>query len=145
MKTNRTAIGILFRTEFRMVLRDRRVLVTAILLPVLVMPLMLAGSHWTLKRREARLNEAVYRYILSGDQADLIRPILRQNSPALTGLPISRPPSNAPSTSQLPTNSGPGARFEEMKSNDPMADLQEGKLEIIIESFSETTNSLLSA
>src|SRR3954467_11124830 len=82
MKTNRTAIGILFRTEFRMVLRDRRVLLTAILLPVLVMPLMLSGGHWTLKRRQARLNEAVYRYAATGDLAGLIKPVLNQSSPA---------------------------------------------------------------
>jgi sodium transport system permease protein len=147
MKTNRSAIGILFRTEFRMVLRDRRVLLTAILLPVLVMPLMLAGGHWTLKRRQARLREAVYRYVVSGDLGGVIRPLLSQSSPPnrsfgnteASGLPDT----NAASIRQ--TNSQPRARFEETKSEDPMTALQEGTAEIIIEATSQPGNSLLSA
>src|SRR3954464_634643 len=78
--TRTSSLGILFRTEFRMVLRDRRVLLTAILLPVLVMPLMIAGSHWTLQKRQARLNQAVYRYSVVGDDSDVVRGIFQQAS-----------------------------------------------------------------
>lgn len=141
MNERASALGILFRTEFRMVLRDRRVLLTAILLPILVMPLILAGSHWSLKKREARLNEAVYRYAVSGDRSELARSVFSQTPQ--TGSTSSVPPLRSGSVPAAQTNIQPNARFEEIQTDDPLSALQDGRLEIILEATSNATNSLL--
>ena len=62
MRFNGHIIATLFGAELRMVLRDRRILITSILLPLLATPLIFAGSRWTLKKRESTLREAVYSY-----------------------------------------------------------------------------------
>ena len=40
-------VGVLFRNELRMMLRDKRSVMTSIVLPLLLMPLMLFSSTWT--------------------------------------------------------------------------------------------------
>ena len=49
-----------------MVLRDRRTLVTSIVLPVLVIPLMLLGSTWTRQKREQTLERTSSRFAVTG-------------------------------------------------------------------------------
>jgi sodium transport system permease protein len=53
-----------------MLLRDRRTLVAAVVLPLLVMPLVLFSVSWVHRHREARLDETVYRYAVTGSESD---------------------------------------------------------------------------
>ncbi len=69
-------IRTLYRTELRMVLRDRRTIVLSIILPLLVMPLMIFASRWTAERREQKLQETEYTYAVTGPQADFARALL---------------------------------------------------------------------
>jgi hypothetical protein len=66
-------VATLFRNELRMVLRDRRTIVTSIILPLIVMPILLFGSVWTGKKREQTLQQTVYRYAVTGSQTNSVR------------------------------------------------------------------------
>jgi sodium transport system permease protein len=76
MKLNFSGIATLFRAEMRMVLRDRRILITSILLPLLVTPLMFLGSNWSLHKREKQLQSLVYRYAVIGSEAGEVRSLI---------------------------------------------------------------------
>lgn len=69
-------IRTLYRTELRMVLRDRRTIVLSIILPLLVMPLIILASRWTAERREQKLQEMEYQYAVTGPQRDYARALL---------------------------------------------------------------------
>jgi sodium transport system permease protein len=129
MKVSSQAIRTLFQMELRMVLRDRRILLTSILLPLLTMPLMFAGSNWTLKKRAARLREATYRYALTGPETASIRPLL---------------PSAIGSTNTAPGHSKEklkaASRFEEVTCDDPNLALQEARVDVVLEAYLATLN-----
>ncbi|RPI28374.1 MAG: CPBP family intramembrane metalloprotease [Acidobacteria bacterium] len=65
-----------YRQELRMFLRDRRAVVLSIVLPVLVMPLLIFGSHWVHERRARELETATHRYVVTGSEAALVRSII---------------------------------------------------------------------
>ena len=56
-----------------MVVRDRRMLVTSVLLPMLVTPLLLLGENWSLKKRERTLQAMTCKYAVMGPQAAAVR------------------------------------------------------------------------
>ena len=77
MKTVRWPIvSTLFRTELRMMLRDRRTLIMSVVLPAVVMPLMLTASHRMEQRRERKLAETTYAYAVVGSRASEARELL---------------------------------------------------------------------
>ena len=55
MPLNHATVGTLFRTELRMLLRDRRTVITSILLPMLIMPVMLLATSGMKRLREKTL------------------------------------------------------------------------------------------
>ena len=67
----------LFRTELRMLLRDRRVLVTSVVLPMLLTPLLLLGSKASVSHWEKNLREMTYRYAVTGPKAESVRELMR--------------------------------------------------------------------
>ncbi|HYG24043.1 MAG TPA: ABC transporter permease subunit [Verrucomicrobiae bacterium] len=73
MNVRVSTVWILFRHELRMILRDRRTLITAVIVPMLVTPLVLASSSWTRKQREAVLQSTTYKYAVAGEARDQIR------------------------------------------------------------------------
>jgi ABC-type Na+ efflux pump permease subunit/membrane protease YdiL (CAAX protease family) len=76
MRLNFRTIKTLFRVEMRMVLRDRRMLLTSIVLPLLVTPLMFLGSTMGIKRHEKKLEEMVYPYAIRGEDASAVRSLV---------------------------------------------------------------------
>ncbi len=76
MALRRPLVAALFRTELRMLLRDRRTIVMSILVPLAVMPLVLFGSHVMNQRRERALAETVYEYAVTGPRAADARAVL---------------------------------------------------------------------
>jgi sodium transport system permease protein len=70
----------LFRTELRMLLRDRRVLLTSLVLPMLITPLLMLGSKTSIERREKALREMTYRYAVTGPEAASVRELVRITS-----------------------------------------------------------------
>jgi sodium transport system permease protein len=62
-------------------LRDRRTIVMSVVLPLLVMPILLFASHAMNTRRERRLANAVFDYVLTGPRALEIRSVLEGAAP----------------------------------------------------------------
>lgn len=76
MRLDRRVLGSLFRTELKMVLRDQRTVVASIVLPLLVMPVMLLGSSWMAKKRQAAVEGTTYRFAVAGSQAEAVRELV---------------------------------------------------------------------
>src|SRR6266567_8354463 len=110
MRLNPSTVGTLFRAELRMVLRDRRVLTAAILLPLLVTPLMFLGSSKVVKKREQKIRENVCRYAVSGPQAARVRALLTATQKRLDKVePASRLPSGRPAREETNASGMPRA------------------------------------
>ena len=67
---NWAVLRLLFLHELRMLVRARRTVVMALVLPALIMPLMLYAQKYSLERRERLLSEAVYRFAITGESAE---------------------------------------------------------------------------
>ena len=75
---NLSVLRLLFLHEMRMLLRARRTVVLAIVLPAVIMPLMLYAQKYSSDRRERMLTGATYRYAITGPLADRTRNLVRQ-------------------------------------------------------------------
>jgi len=75
---NWSVLRLLFIHEMKMLLRARRTVVTAIVLPALIMPLMLYAQKYSSSRRERVLTGTTYRYTITGPLADRIRNLIQQ-------------------------------------------------------------------
>ncbi len=115
---NLATVITLFRTELRMVARDRRMIVTSVVLPLLVMPLMFLGSTVGIKRHEKKLQEMVYPYAVSGSKTEWLRQVLESTHARLEAL--------------ARTNKAV-FRCSELKCADPIAALNKGEIEFILE------------
>src|SRR5437870_7648041 len=122
MNLSRQIVRTLFTADLRMVLRDRRILLTSILLPILIMPLMLAGSHWTVKRRETRLRETTYRFAIDGRDTEAVREYFSLRDKQFTKAPA-----------LVAADSRPQPKFEEVQCEDPLQALQEDKVDVVLE------------
>ena len=69
-------VKTLWSNELRMLLRDRRMVVMSIVLPLAIMPLMLFAMKFMGEQRGKRLDNTVYQYAVSGAQADSVRAII---------------------------------------------------------------------
>jgi sodium transport system permease protein len=116
-----SVVGFLWRAEMRMVLRDRRTLVASVLLPLIVMPFLLIAVSWVNRQRIEHHETAVYRYAVTGSQADAVRILLAR---ALEGPSVD--PDDASSARP---------RFEEQTVVDPAAALEAGDLHFHIEAM----------
>ena len=77
MKLRLAIVFTIFRTELRMLLRDRRVLLTSLVLPMLITPLLMLGSKTTVQRYEKTLREMTYHYAVTGPKAAAVRELVR--------------------------------------------------------------------
>ncbi len=77
-------VRTLYRTEFRMLLRDRRTIIISLILPLAVMPILMFGSHWVTQRREKKLEVTEFTYAVTGPRQELARELIE------TSLTLSR-------------------------------------------------------
>ncbi len=75
---NWSVVRILYIHELRMLLRARRTVVMAIVLPAVIMPLMIYAQKYSADRRERARTGATYRYAISGPMADRIRGLIER-------------------------------------------------------------------
>jgi len=75
---NWSVLRLLFIHEMKLLLRARRTVVTAIVLPALIMPLMLYAQKYSSSRRERVLTGTTYRYTITGPLADRMRNLIQQ-------------------------------------------------------------------
>jgi sodium transport system permease protein len=73
---NWRTIRVILNHELLMLLRDRRTVLLAIILPVLIMPIMLFGSRYMFERREKSLEATTYQYAVTGSEAELVRSMI---------------------------------------------------------------------
>ena len=110
-------VAALYRTELRMMLRDRRTIVMSIVLPLAVMPIMLFASHAMNQRRERKLAETVYEFALTGPAAAEARAIIAGAGPG------------GPGDDDAPEPSG----FREVEAGNPAQALADGALHFYVE------------
>ena len=120
MRLNSSIVATLFRMELRMVLRDRRMLITSLVLPLLVTPFMILTSGRTIQKREQALEHLTYRYAVTGSQAATVRSLL-----AATLERLSRPDTNGVKATRF--------HFEETASAEPRAALAKGEIHMVLE------------
>jgi ABC-type Na+ efflux pump permease subunit/membrane protease YdiL (CAAX protease family) len=119
MKLNLATVATLFRNELRMVLRDRRTVVTSIVLPLVVMPLMLFGSIWTNKKHEQKLRTTVYQYTVTGSQSNAVRELVTATRQRMAA--------------DTKTNRANQFRFEEKSVTNAVAALTKGDIHFVME------------
>ncbi len=117
---NFATVITLFRTELRMVARDRRMIVTSVVLPLLVMPLMFLGSSVGIKKHEKKLQEMVYPYAVTGPETNWLRQSLAQTRARLDA--------------SAATNKAV-FRYKEVHCADPAAALNRGEIEFFLETL----------
>ena len=61
-------IGPLFRTEMRMLLRDTRTVLIAVVAPVVIFPLGILGFQWVQAQEETRMEDQAYRVAVAGER-----------------------------------------------------------------------------
>ena len=123
MKLRSPIVFTLFHTELRMLLRDRRVLLTSLVLPMLITPLLMLGSKTTVERRVKTLREMTYRYAVTGPQAASVRELVEAT--------------RARVDSKSKTNQT-NFRFAEEKSDDATNALAKGGIHFILEGTAGT-------
>jgi sodium transport system permease protein len=117
--TPRIDLGVawtLFRTEVRLVMRDRRTVVLSVVVPSLAFPVMIFASRWSARERERRLSAVTYAYALGGPRADVLRPWLAADEATRK-------------------DEDGDVRFREVAEPDPVGALRAGRLEVYAEAL----------
>ena len=84
---NRSVLRLLYVHEMKMLLRARRTVVMAVVLPAVIMPLMLYGQKYSAGRRVRLLSATTYRYAITGPLADRVRGLINQTRKNLNDSP----------------------------------------------------------
>jgi sodium transport system permease protein len=120
-------VGVIFRNEIRMLLRDRRTIAVGVLLPLLIYPLMIYANRVTTRQREKNLTETVYKYAVSGSQAAQVRELIARGQAASSG-------KSAPQSEE--GNNSPRFKIQEIKAQDPATSLKSGEIHFYFEALS---------
>jgi len=112
---NWSTLKLLFIHEMRMLLRSRRTIMTAIVLPLIMMPVMIVGSRFAQSQQKTRIDQTTFEYAVTGPWADQARDLIDRykNEPEFKTLRIHE---------QMPT--------------DPQAALAEGALHFYVQTMS---------
>jgi sodium transport system permease protein len=112
---NWAVLKLLFIHEMRMLLRSRRTIITSVVLPLIMMPVMIGGSRFAQRQQAARVDETTFEYTIVGPWADQARSLIERYS-------------RAPQFSTL--------RIHEVSVADPAKALSEGRLHFYIRTTS---------
>lgn len=115
------ALGILFRYEIKMLLRDTRTILITVAAPLVVFPAYILGMNFVEKREQEALREASYTYTVIGTRARWAEELVE----AAIELDASDPdPSRAP------------VRFQRKGAEDPGKALEAGDLHLVVQGVS---------
>ena len=128
---NWRTVRVIFDNELRMLLRDRRTIVVAVLLPLLLYPVVLYVTRTNTERSEKTLAATVFRYAIAGSQAETVRQYIRQARDetarrAETG-------SGQADTSSSEAESFADFKCQEAPVTDPAASLKAGEIHFYLE------------
>jgi sodium transport system permease protein len=79
---NWSALKLLFVHEMRMLLRSRRTIVTSVVLPLIMTPVMIMGSRFAQRQQESRIDQTTFEYAVTGPWADQARRLIERYSKA---------------------------------------------------------------
>jgi len=119
-------IRVLWAHELRMLVRDRRTVVVAIVLPLVMMPLMLYATREMNERRRKGLEETLYRYAVTGTEAAGVRALVAGGLEAVAAADAADP---AIATLRK-------FRCEEIRVDDPAAALAAKEVQFYLEGLS---------
>ncbi|HEY2384906.1 MAG TPA: ABC transporter permease [Terriglobia bacterium] len=131
---NWRVLRLLYIHELKMLLRARRTVFMAVVLPAIMMPLMLYAQKYSRDRRERTLNAGTYRYTITGPLAGRVRQAI-----ADAGTTLARnKDEDLKQQSQF--------NFQELKTiADPRRSLDNGQIQFYIETFTGEEADKLSA
>ncbi len=133
---NRAKIGLLFRHEMRMLLRDRRTVVLSILLPLLVLPAILFGFKFMNEWRQEQQETTTYRYAVVGAYADSVRTLIARGEPRSAGGPAENgDPAEAAGSAETGDDDRRPASFLEVEAAMPDSSLEAGDLDFYLEAL----------
>src|SRR5262245_30148160 len=81
---NWSVLRLLFVHEIKMLLRARRTVILAVVLPAVVMPLMIYAQKYSADRRERQLTSTTYRFAISGPLAERLRGLITKARESLS-------------------------------------------------------------
>ncbi len=119
-------VRILLLHEFRMLLRDRRTVVLAVVLPVLAMPLMLLSARIMHERRLKKLEGTEYKFAIAGVRSAWLRELITR-AKALPMPPVDDDEENVSDLSHF--------KFWEVSTKDPAGALKAGDIHFYLEIF----------
>ncbi|MEM1204429.1 MAG: ABC transporter permease subunit [Acidobacteriota bacterium] len=122
MKLDLPSLGTLYLAELRMLVRDRRTLITSVILPVLVLPLFFFASSFAEDRRQERIEALSFGYVVTGPEAELARALLREHE-------------GKAAESEGDAPSGAAIALEERTVDDPRAALENRDAHVWIETL----------
>ncbi len=70
--------GTLLRNELRMVLRDTRTVLIAVVAPLVLFPLMIFALNWVEERETTRLETQTYAFAVVGERADFVEGVVAE-------------------------------------------------------------------
>ena len=136
---NRAKIGLLFRHEVRMLLRDRRTVVLSVLLPLLVLPAILFGFKFMSEWRREQQDTTTYRYTVTGAFADSVRTLIARSELRAAGGPGDTAVNGDPAETAGPAETGEEDRrpasFLEVEAAMPDSSLEAGGLDFYLEAL----------
>jgi len=112
---NWSALKLLFVHEMRMLLRSRRTIITSVVLPLIMMPVMIMGSRFAQQQQASRIDQTTFEYAVTGPWSDEARRLIKRYK-------------DAPEFKTL--------RIHEQTSVDPESALAGGKLHFYIRTTS---------
>ncbi len=125
MRNDRAIIALLYRMEWRMLLRDRRALFIAVVLPLLLFPLLLLCMRFSLMQQRQHLREYTCRYCITGIDSPALRHAVRWS---IAHAAEAEKPAGSASISGLASP----AHFREITSRQPRRELAQQKLDLLI-------------
>jgi sodium transport system permease protein len=124
---NWQTVRVIFSNEIRMMLRDRRAIIIAVVLPLLIWPVMFYALKRTSENREKNLAATVYKYVVTGSQAEPVRKLITRGA----------------ASSARQEERGKGAKdnlsdfkFQEVRMPDPAAGLKAAEIHFYLEGLS---------
>src|SRR5688572_4534398 len=71
-------VRTLFIHELKMLVRARRTVVMAVVIPVFIMPIMLYATRYTERQRQQTISDTTYQYAVTGPLAERVRELIAQ-------------------------------------------------------------------
>ncbi len=118
---NWRTIHILVAHELRMLMRDRRTVILAVVLPLFLYPVMIFATKWINERRTRTLEDTLYKYSVTGTEAGEVRALLKKAKAA---------------REQAAAEKSERFRFEEVSVKDPAASLRNKEIHFYLEALS---------